>query len=194
MAVGWGQAPRRCQHSQPRRLRYFGRCATAATQAGGGSFVPDGTWDKATREPSDQSLGYFLSPSGLDGGSPASKKIVSGSGKTGLLAANVLRSFPAFIFKNALAAYNGNWGACRFSKAGGRLGGVFTRITRIFTNWGGEISRKEHKDHKMKDLHTASPDISQWGLVFGKNRLKVEKRGAAGSSRAHLNGARSYQS
>jgi hypothetical protein len=68
------------------------------------------------------------------------------------------------------------------------------RELRIFTNWGGEISRKERKDHKMKDLHTASPDISQWGLVFGKNRLKVEKRGAAGSSRAHLNGARSYQS
>jgi hypothetical protein len=90
-----------------------------------------------------------------------------------LLAANVLRSFPAFIFKNALAAYNGNWGACRFSKAGGRLGGVFTRITRIFTNWGGEISRKEHKDHKMKDLHTASPDISQ---PFGKESRKTLRK------------------
>jgi hypothetical protein len=37
MAVGW------CQHSQPRRLRYFGRCVTVASQAGGGSFVPAGT-------------------------------------------------------------------------------------------------------------------------------------------------------
>ena len=98
-------APRRCLHSQPRRLRYFGRYATAATQAGGGSFVPDGTWDKATREPSDQSLGYFLSPSGLDGGSPASEASLAGFGQTGLLAANAFRTFLRFIFKNALAAY-----------------------------------------------------------------------------------------
>ena len=83
---------------------YSGRGATAA-KAGGGSFVPDGTSDKATRKPSDQSLGYFLSPSGLDGGSPASEGSVAGFGKTGLLAANAFRTFPAFIFKNALAAY-----------------------------------------------------------------------------------------
>jgi len=76
-------------------------------QAGGGAFVPDGTLDKATREPSDQSLGYFLSPSGLDGGSPASEGRVAGFGQTGLLAANGSVTFPAFIFKNALAANNG---------------------------------------------------------------------------------------
>ena len=76
-------------------------------QAGGGAFVPDGTLDKATRKPSDQSLGYFLSPSGLDGGSPASVRSLAGFGKSGLLAANALRTFPAFIFKNALAANNG---------------------------------------------------------------------------------------
>ena len=87
-------------------VRYFGRGATAA-KAGGGSFVPDGTSDKATRKPSDQSLGYFLSPSGLDGGSPASVRSLAGFGKSGLLAANALRTFPAFIFKNALAANNG---------------------------------------------------------------------------------------
>ena len=86
---------------------YFGRCVTLATQAGGGSVVPGGTLDKATREPSDQSLGYFLSTSGLDGGSPASEGSVAGFGKTGLLAANAFRTFPAFIFKNALAANNG---------------------------------------------------------------------------------------
>jgi hypothetical protein len=63
--------------------------------------------DKATREPSDQSLGYSLSPSGLDGGSPASAARVAGFWKTGLLAANGSGTFPAFIFKNALAAYNG---------------------------------------------------------------------------------------
>ena len=74
-------------------------------QAGGGAFVPDGTLDKATRKPSDQSLGYFLSPSGLDGGSPASEGRVAGFGQTGLLAANGSVTFPAFIFKNALAAY-----------------------------------------------------------------------------------------
>jgi len=74
-------------------------------QAGGGAFVPAGTSDKATRKPSDQSLGYFLSPSGLDGGSPASEGSVAGFGKTGLLAANGSVTFPAFIFKNALAAY-----------------------------------------------------------------------------------------
>ena len=179
MAVGWGQAPRRCQHSQPRRLRYFGRCATAATQAGGGSFVPDGTWDKATREPSDQSLGYFLSPSGLDGGSPASKKIVSGSGKTGLLAANVLRSFPAFIFKNALAAYNGNWGACRFSKAGGRLGGVFTRITRItnFHELGRgnqpqrtQRSQNERLAHRQPGYFTVGFGVWKKSVESGKTR------------------------
>jgi len=73
-------------------------------QAGGGSFVPEGTLDKATREPSDQSLGYFLSPSGLDGRSPASEASLAGLGQTGLLAANAFRIFPAFIFKNALAA------------------------------------------------------------------------------------------
>jgi len=73
-------------------------------QAGGGAFVPDGTLDKATRKPSDQSLGYFLSPSGLDGGSPASEVSLAGFGKTGLLAANGSVTFPAFIFKNALAA------------------------------------------------------------------------------------------
>ena len=56
------------------------------------------------REPSDQSLGYFLSPSGLDGGSPASVGSLAGFGKTGLLAANGSVTFPAFIFKNALAA------------------------------------------------------------------------------------------
>ena len=83
---------------------YFGRCVTLATQAGGGSVVPGGTLDKATREPSDQSLGYFLSPSGLDGGSPASEASLAGLGQTGLLAANAFRIFPAFIFKNALAA------------------------------------------------------------------------------------------
>ena len=82
---------------------YSGRGATAA-KAGGGSFVPDGTSDKATRKPSDQSLGYFLSPSGLDGGSPASEASLAGLGQTGLLAANAFRIFPAFIFKNALAA------------------------------------------------------------------------------------------
>ena len=76
-------------------------------QTGGGAFVPDGTLDKATREPSDQSLGYFLSPSGLDGGSPASEGRVAGFGQTGLLAANGSVTFPAFIFKNALAANNG---------------------------------------------------------------------------------------
>ena len=84
---------------------YFGRCVTVATQAGGGSFVPDGTLDKETCEPSDQSLGYFLSTSGLDGGSPASEGSVAGFGETGLLAANGSVTFPAFIFKNALAAY-----------------------------------------------------------------------------------------
>jgi hypothetical protein len=63
--------------------------------------------DKETREPSNQSLGYSLSPSGLDGGGPASEPRVAGFGKSGLLAANALRTFPAFIFKNALAAYNG---------------------------------------------------------------------------------------
>jgi hypothetical protein len=73
-------------------------------QAGGGAFVPAGTSDKATRKPSDQSLGYFLSPSGLDGGSPASEASLAGLGQTGLLAANAFRIFPAFIFKNALAA------------------------------------------------------------------------------------------
>ena len=77
-------------------------------QAGGGAFVPGGTLDKETREPSNQSLGYSLSPSGLDGGSPASEERVAGFGKTGLLAANAFRIFPAFIFKNALAAYIGN--------------------------------------------------------------------------------------
>jgi hypothetical protein len=58
------------------------------------------------REPSDQyqSPGYALSPSGLDGGSPASAASVAGFGKSGLLAANAFHTFPAFIFKNALAA------------------------------------------------------------------------------------------
>jgi hypothetical protein len=51
-----------------------------------------------------QSLGHALSPSGLDGGSPASAASVAGFGKTGLLAANGSVTFPAFIFKNALAA------------------------------------------------------------------------------------------
>jgi len=51
-----------------------------------------------------QSLGHALSPSGLDGGSPASAASVAGFGKTGLLAANGSGTFPAFIFKNALAA------------------------------------------------------------------------------------------
>jgi len=73
-------------------------------QAGGGSFVPDGTLHKEPREPSDQSLGYFLPPSGLEVGSPASEGSVAGFGETGLLAANAFRTFPAFIFKNALAA------------------------------------------------------------------------------------------
>jgi hypothetical protein len=50
---------------------------------------------------------YFLSPSGLDGGIPASEASLAGFGETGLLAANALRTFPAFIFKNALAANNG---------------------------------------------------------------------------------------
>jgi hypothetical protein len=60
------------------------------SQAGGGSFVPDGTSYKEPREPSDQyySLGYGLSPSGLDGGSPASEASLAGFGQTGLLAAN----------------------------------------------------------------------------------------------------------
>ena len=57
------------------------------------------------REPSDQSLGYNLSPSGLDGGSPASEASVAGLEQTGLLAANAFRTFLRFIFKNALAAY-----------------------------------------------------------------------------------------
>jgi len=34
--------------------------------AGAGSFVPDGTYFTEAREPSDESLGYFPSPSGLD--------------------------------------------------------------------------------------------------------------------------------
>jgi len=68
---------------------------------------------------------------------------MAGFGQTGLLAANALRTFLAFIFKNALAAYNGKWGDCRFSIADCRLGGAFTRITRIYTNLGGEISHKE---------------------------------------------------
>ena len=72
--------------------------------AGGGSFVPDGTSDKATRKPSDQSLGYFLSPFGLDDGSPASEASLAGLRQTGLLAANASRTFSTFIFKNALAA------------------------------------------------------------------------------------------
>ena len=59
------------------------------------------------REPSDQSLGYSLSPSGLYNGSPASGETLAGFGKTGLLAANGSITFPAFIFKNALAAYIG---------------------------------------------------------------------------------------
>jgi hypothetical protein len=67
---------------------FWPHCVATATQAGGSSFVPDGTWDKETREPSDQSLGYFLSPSGLDGGSPASEASLAGFRKTGLLAAN----------------------------------------------------------------------------------------------------------
>jgi len=46
---------------------------------------------------------------------------MAGIRKTGLLAANVFRTFPAFICKNALAANNGNWGACRFSIADCRL-------------------------------------------------------------------------
>jgi len=78
----------------------------ADSQAGGGTFVPGGTLDKEAREPSDpyQSLGYFLVPSGLDGGSPASEASLAGFGQTGLLAANASGTFPAFIFKNALAA------------------------------------------------------------------------------------------
>ena len=132
MAVGW------CQHSQPRRLRYFGRCATAAT--GGSAFVPDGTWDKATREPSDQSLGYSLSPSGLDGGSPASEASLAGFGKTGLLAAN------AFV---ATA-----WGAtkyfCNFLMIGdwpwtgwGRRGGSSATIQR--TEFQPQMDPEKHR-------------------------------------------------
>ena len=65
------------------------------------------------REPSDQSLGYNLSPSGLDGGSPASEASVAGLEQTGLLAANAFRTFLRFIFKNALAAYIGKGGEDR---------------------------------------------------------------------------------
>ena len=83
-------------------------------QTGGGAFVPDGTLDKETREPSDQSLGYSLSPSGLDGGSPASEASLAGFWKTGSLAANGSGTFPAFIFKNALAAYIRFWGIADF--------------------------------------------------------------------------------
>ena len=85
----------------------------------GDAFVPGGTLDKATREPSDQSLGYSLSPSGLDGGSPASEGSVAGFGQTGLLAANGSVTFPAFIFKNALAAYIRK--GSRFQVSGFRL-------------------------------------------------------------------------
>jgi hypothetical protein len=89
------------------------------SQAGGGSFVPDGTSYKEPREPSDQSLGYGLSPSGLDGGSPASEASLAGFGKTGLLAANAFHPFPAFIFKNALAANIGK--GSRWKVSGLRL-------------------------------------------------------------------------
>ena len=39
---------------------------------------------------------------------------MAGIRKTGLLAANGSVTFPAFIFKNALAAYNGNRGIADF--------------------------------------------------------------------------------
>jgi hypothetical protein len=75
------------------------------------------------RKPSDQSqsLGYRLSPTGLDVGSPASVARVAGFWKTGLLAANALRTFLAFIFKNALAANIGNRADCRFAICDCRL-------------------------------------------------------------------------
>ena len=92
----------------------------ADSQAGGGTFVPGGTLDKEAREPSDpyQSLGYFLAPSGLDGGSPASEASLAGFGQTGLLAANASGTFPAFIFKNALAANIGRHEFHEFSRTG----------------------------------------------------------------------------
>ena len=86
-----------------------------ATHAGTDSAVPDGTLYKGAREPSDESLGYSLSPSGLYGGSPASEESLGGFRKTGLLAANALRTFRAFIFKNALAANNGKGSRLKFS-------------------------------------------------------------------------------
>ena len=100
MAVRWGSG------TETAALRWSLR---NYSQAGGGTFVPGGTLDKEAREPSDQyqSLGCFLAPSGLDGGSPASVSSLAGFGQTGLLAANASGTFPAFIFKNALAAYNG---------------------------------------------------------------------------------------
>jgi len=67
----------------------------------------------AQTQRSIQSLGYALSPSGLDGGSPASEGSVAGFRQTGSLAANGSVTFLAFIFKNALAAYNGKGRADR---------------------------------------------------------------------------------
>jgi len=68
---------------------------------------------------------------------------MAGFRETGLLAANASITFPAFIFKNALAAYNGNWGDCRFSIADCRLPieDIGTRISPNFTTFRRQAGR-----------------------------------------------------